>query len=479
MLITDYLDQLDIDKDTLYNNLVNAGISASQDETFTTLCPKVGELSSDLKDELKPVINLTGAGITDETLTEYPEKLNEGIMNVLNNGTDVIFNNYPNKETKTNIALTFDNTIEAPIKIKINGNIAQIGNPTPTNPKEVLTVSGNNNIWIQNEDYTQRQDFPVNLGVENLWNRDKLLTGFLPSSGSYPTTNEGWPNAKYFLIPVKANQEVHFKNCNDPSGRGVLRYIDISTNEVVGSIERVENTYFNSTKDFSAGFPSSGIVIAKVDFIIGLMVKDSTSVFSCDITYGDQYISENPIELCKIGDYQDYIHKTYGNGIWYVHKEIGKYNFKASDNWYGPIYYNNNQNIRWNKAPSALNIDIKYDEPIYCNVLTYSTASDAVSTGNDNLIVSNSGWTVSITYGGTTDRATMNSTFESKGMYFYYVLATPVEIEITDHNLIYQLEAMLNNGKSYEGTTRVNPRVWEGANINVEATALKEGDLNG
>ena len=474
MLITDYLDQLDIDKDTLYNNLVNAGISASQDETFTTLCPKVGELTSDLKDELKPSINLTGANITDEPLSEYPEKLNEGLMNVLNNGTDVIFNNYPNKETKTNIALTFDNTIEAPIKIKINGNIAQIGNPTPTNPKEVLTVSGNNNIWIQNEDYTQRQDYPINLGVENLWNRDKLLTGFLPSTGSYPTTDAGWPNAKYFLIPIKANQEVHFKNCNDPSGRGVLRYIDITTNEVVGSIERVENTYFNSTKDFSAGFPSSGIVIAKVDFIIGLMVKDSTSTFSCDITYRDQYISENPIELCRIGDVTnpnyDYIYKQ--NNKWYVHKEIGKVILDGSEIW----EKGNDDGDRYYFFTASLDSQITGTTGISNYFpIGYSSSGSCI-----NLTLAYAHIRVFILKTLNIDSiADFQTWLSTHNTVVYYVLATPKEIEITDYNLIYQLEAMLNNSKSYVGTTYINPIVWEGANINVEATALKEGDLNG
>lgn len=45
--ITDYLDQLDIDKDTLYNAIINAGIEAEQTDTFTVLTPKVTKLVSD------------------------------------------------------------------------------------------------------------------------------------------------------------------------------------------------------------------------------------------------------------------------------------------------------------------------------------------------------------------------------------------------------------------------------------------------
>jgi hypothetical protein len=35
---------------------------------------------------------------------------------------------------------------------------------------------------------------------------------------------------------------------------------------------------------------------------------------------------KTPIELCKAGEYQDYIYKD--NGSWYIHKEIGKFNME-------------------------------------------------------------------------------------------------------------------------------------------------------
>lgn len=53
--INDYLDQLDIDKDTLYDALNDAGVEVSSDETFTTLTPKVDVLvdaSNDLLDNI-------------------------------------------------------------------------------------------------------------------------------------------------------------------------------------------------------------------------------------------------------------------------------------------------------------------------------------------------------------------------------------------------------------------------------------------
>ena len=44
--ITDYLTQLQTDKQTLINNLVSKGVDATSEDTFTTLAPKVLDLSS-------------------------------------------------------------------------------------------------------------------------------------------------------------------------------------------------------------------------------------------------------------------------------------------------------------------------------------------------------------------------------------------------------------------------------------------------
>ena len=39
----DYINQLKADKQTLVNNLVAKGVTATNDETFTTLVPKVAD----------------------------------------------------------------------------------------------------------------------------------------------------------------------------------------------------------------------------------------------------------------------------------------------------------------------------------------------------------------------------------------------------------------------------------------------------
>ena len=289
------------------------------------------------------------------------------------------------------------------------------------------------------EPYTS-QNYPLYLGVENLINPLYNLYGYGLNASGVIYENSVWSTNNNF-IKVQPNTTYSFSTDIDDIQRHICFYDSTQT-----FIERQQIQFINT---FTTGATTYYVKCAyRNDRNPTQIQLEEGSKANSYTPYGT-----TPIELNKIGTYQDYIYKD--SGKWYLHKEIGKYQFKASDNWYGPIYYNSNQNIRWNKAPSILNIDIKYDEPIYCNLLTYSIPSEAVSTGDDNLIVSTSSWNVSITYGGTTDRATMNSTFENKGMYFYYVLATPTNIEITNTTLINQLET-LKGAMSYEGQTNIS-----------------------
>lgn len=62
--VSDYLTQLQTDKQTLVNNLVAKGVEATSDETFTTLAPKVAAIpSGDLSEyfKLSPLINASSS----------------------------------------------------------------------------------------------------------------------------------------------------------------------------------------------------------------------------------------------------------------------------------------------------------------------------------------------------------------------------------------------------------------------------------
>lgn len=112
-----------------------------------------------------------------------------------------------------------------------------------------------------------------------------------------------------------------------------------------------------------------------------------------------------PIELCKIGDYQDYIHDN--GGKWFKHKEVGK-----------TIDSSGSTGITINEMVNNGSIFSYCGGTVNAKTITYASA---ISTTN----------------------------------YIYYQLATPIEEEITEPTLINQLNAIKYGAESYYGQTNI------------------------
>ena len=288
--------------------------------------------------------------------------------------------------------------------------------------------------------------YPLYLGVENLFKGyNDMISGFLPSSGSYPTTNSSFPDAKYMLIYLKAGQSITTDGSTSSNGR--IRYIDKDTNLVVGGIGANETSYYKSSGDYQGSF-ASGTITAKKDFIIGILVLANSPTYSdFKITYGThlQKISDTPIELCKIGTYQDYIYKD--NGSWYLHKEIGK------------VVLNGSETTRYDTT----NKTIIYEESnirnynaggiVYCNYYL-GTANGGAPNQNLNAWNGNS-HNINIKNNDTSTLDDFKTWLSTHNTIVYYVLATPTNIPIEDTTLIEQLEE-LKLATSYESQTNIS-----------------------
>lgn len=163
--------------------------------------------------------------------------------------------------------------------------------------------------------------------------------------------------------------------------------------------------------------------------------------------HGQSYtISLGDIELCKIGDYQDYIYKS--NGGWYVHKELNKVML-------GDYTYSNyaNTTIYINNASALFGIPTTSGSLIslYSNLFTGSMSSSVQWRFFYNQGVDH------IDFRGDSDFCAMNPSqakqwFTDNSAYMIYPLASPTDSQITDSALISQLEA-LAQACSYKGTT--------------------------
>lgn len=155
---------------------------------------------------------------------------------------------------------------------------------------------------------------------------------------------------------------------------------------------------------------------------------------------------KNSIELCKIGDYQDYFYKNGGN--WYKHEEIKKTEYTS-------VSLQQFENNTYNKLDRPNDAIIGYPENV--------TATSNMGAGNEQNQAWNSPIVGLFSHAATTRwwlgfgkvvNATEATEIMAKGCVVYYALATPVDTQITDSTLISQLEA-LANANSYRGTTHI------------------------
>ena len=177
----------------------------------------------------------------------------------------------------------------------------------------------------------------------------------------------------------------------------------------------------------------------------------STQIVSVYTPYGTV-----PIELCKIGDYQDYFYRD--NGKWYLHKEIKKHIIDGNEvteiagNSFNEMYANgniaraftiNDMRIASSRAETISNtFNVVSETALWNGVLVgiqcYLNANKIAISAPISNIESFLG--EALTVNNYTNAYIQY--LASIGTYFYYI--SPTDAEITDTTLISQLEAIYN-----------------------------------
>ena len=181
--------------------------------------------------------------------------------------------------------------------------------------------------------------------------------------------------------------------------------------------------------------------------------KSSTATTYEPYTGYTQEINLGSIELCKIGTYQDYIYKT--NDKWYIHKEIGGVVLDGSESWGEAgtsvasgtkrFYYDNNTFYN-----SGLTNDNIYAlSPQFIGLTWYGIYSSDTTTKNAIALYDSANkqgrlvLRIDDTY--ASDVATFKTWLSTHNTSVYYVLANSTETEITNSELVGQLNALMSN----------------------------------
>ena len=338
------------------------------------------------------------------------------------------------------------------------GNTTQNGTPTPDAPIPINVVSGDNTIDICGKNLLGIE-FTNSYSGRGFIFEDSIMT-------YYGNGNLLYTSDKYNINIQSGNNvtmSLEYDSGTLNSGLIIFRIDFYDSNDTL--ITHL-STGDVGTNAYKTKIIKTGTLNQNVSYIKVYVQSYQTNLtgdlkFKCQLELNNQattyipYVSQiYPInlgdkELCKIGDYQDRIYKD--SGKWYLEKKIGKVVLDGSEEW-------------------------KTDN-IYNNINQYSMQEPGVYQNYDNVIriLSNhfkgyqysSSWKIdnSITISGSTSASrirVMTSLYTTVGDFktwlsthnttCYYVLATPTTTEITDTELISQLESI----ELIEGTNNIS-----------------------
>lgn len=337
--------------------------------------------------------------------------------------------------------------------------------PSPDYPQDIHVVTGNNNVGVTGKNLFSLDNIQengtgrVSYEIEN----NKIIIS-ATSGGTYRFISKQIDN-------LVIGQEYSVK---------IGTYKDTSTNKIAQwGITKSNGSYYDVVQKLSS---SQQITIipteTSISFRAGYLTNSCTS--GDTLTLGDIQLEEGStatsyvpyyhqdyplnlgsIELCKIGDCQDYLYKE--NGNWYKYGAIGKVVLDGTE-----------ENINYQSTYQRINIPFNLQTQDWgllaftlCNYYTIGnteTVDGSFNITRTTLMFKNN------SLNSLNEWKTWLSTHNTS---VYYILDTRIITQITDTTLIEQLEAIYN-AMSTEETTNISQTNTDLPFI-INATALKKG----
>lgn len=376
-----------------------------------------------------------------EALKEENEFLKETLNNELSDGT------------ATGESIVVNDSAEYYAEIDVSGNSNQITDPTPSVPQDVHVLKGSNTIRIYNENI-----------FDGVMEQGQINTG----TGLNTNSNSVIRTKNFFKIPEAVTTLKIIRTV--ATGAWVTREYDENKNYLGFQIKCTANVYSNQFT-----LLEGTRYIRFVDLSNNLNGK---FCLTSNLTQ-EEYIEPkqqvktltlpNNLEMCKIENYKDEFVKDLNTNKWYKNKKIIKTVLNGSENWKlssawsktnTNVYYVTTINDALYESQDAVyyltNLFIAFSR----NNLVNSDVNGFAYSGNVN--TNNPAFTCRIEKTLASSVADFKTLLANNNLIVYYILATPVEEEITDETLISQLEELLKV-KSYFRQT----------NITVEAEVLE------
>lgn len=305
--------------------------------------------------------------------------------------------------------------------------------PNPDYPQSINVVTGTQNVWAHGK---------------NLFDKSTVTLYYYIASDGTLTSETHWCVTDY--INIKPETQYAYFGLTNPGIAPRAAYYDENKNLISTFQQAVgKNTI---TTPASAKYIRFSINLGSPYDVDAFQLELGSTATTYEPYQDANYIIDlGATELCKIGNYQDYIYNS--GSDWYVHKEVYKITADGTQS----ITLHNTRN-----GVAGLRLAVPFDTKASTTVLSDKFLYVAWSEYQDNTARTMGKTTTTQTdYGSIyvtapnssiTNANGMTTWFSNNNSLFYYVLATPTDTKITDATLISELEALLS-ASTYRGET--------------------------
>lgn len=359
-------------------------------------------------------------------------------------------------ESGTNISIEIGDGNAGKFKTeKLDGDASQSGTPTPDAPIPVNTVTGEQTVTITNG--TESQTKKVNLG-KNLVNVDSSneitysgYNNFTLSNGVITTTGNTLTGFKVKVQPnTRYTMQAYTTGTSGTRRIRIREYTgepsDWATNYIAQPVDKVATADTVTSESFTTGSTTNWVLICVYCDASGVSFSNIQLERGSQATTYAPYFT--PIELCKIGDYQDYIYND--NGTWKIHKAVGKVVLDGSQT----LNLRNTSTNGTYTYAMATPFDYKIEPNAPC-MSDYFVSLGSVSGVGRMYAVDGHLDELGIALYYNTGSPTSSAVYINSNVQLptwlsthpttvYYALATPTDTAITNTTLIAQLNALQN-----------------------------------
>lgn len=316
--------------------------------------------------------------------------------------------------------------------------------PNPDYPQEVQTVTGRQVVTIS-DGGSQSQEYEINLG-KNLLDKSSASASL---EGYFNNVNVSL-NAGTRMAYIPCLQNTTYTVSKIESKRFAVATTTVVPDAgvaVSGYISDNTGTSITITTGSSAKYLCVFYYLSTSDTLTPQEILDTLQIEkgSTATTYAPYF---TPIELCKIGTYQDYIYKS--GEDWYVHKVTGKVTFTGAET------------ETWSSATAATGYvrfstasgETHADNNGYCNELINRGSQSHGAYEYVWVQPNANAFYIQVLNTRANDLSSFRTWLGANPATVYYDISTPTDTQITNATLISELEDLLS-ATTYSGATYI------------------------